>query len=146
MPPENASLAPGVSDEERELLARARHLALHARGPARSHAGALARTRDGALFPGISVQLETAAGLSVCAEQVAMSAARAATSEPIVEIALWIPVAAGEHPCGRCRQVWQELAAGARFILQRGDGEPQVLDLAALLPDPFTHFDPQHPG
>jgi cytidine deaminase len=123
---------------DRERLKEARAVARRAQTPARDATGAIARTRDGLIFPGVSIRLETCAALSVCAEQVALSSAVAATDEPIEEIALWVPAGAGEHPCGHCLQVWLELAPQARFVFQRGEEEPRLLDLKTLLPDPFA--------
>ncbi len=123
-------------------IEEARVVAHRSRATPAESAGAIVVTRDGTRFPGVAVQLTAATGLSVCAEQVALSAARAASSEPIEEIALWIPAAAGQHPCGKCLQVWLELAPKARFRLQRGETAPSELSLRELLPDAFTTFEP----
>lgn len=125
---------------DRNLLAEARTLARRSNAPGAERAAALAITADGERFPGVAIHLGAAAGLSACAEQVAICAARAASSAPIVTVVLWIPAAAGTHPCGRCLQTWLELARDARFVLQRGEAEPQDLDLLELLPDAFEDF------
>ncbi|MCK4303477.1 MAG: cytidine deaminase [Candidatus Eisenbacteria sp.] len=127
---------------DRSPMDEARSLAHRSKAPPAECAGAIAVTRDGSRFPGVAIALSSAAGLSVCAERVAMSSARSATSSPIEEIALWIPKSAGDHPCGICLQIWLELAPKARFLLQRGEGEIQELDLKQLLPDAFTSYDP----
>jgi cytidine deaminase len=131
-----------ITPEEQALLAEARDLARRSVAPPREQAGALALTRDGQRFPGVAVRLTSAAPLSVCAVPAALCAARAATGEPVVEIALWVPGAAADQPCGLCLQVWRELAPTARVVMRCGDGAPRVLSLDRLLPDPFTHFDP----
>ena len=129
-----------LSSGNRELLAAAREAAGRALALPAERTGALAVTRGGARFPGAALRLPVAAGLSVCAEQVALWAARAAAAEPVVLLVLWIPAAAGDHPCGQCLQVWQELAPEAPLLLQRGDEQPRLLTLATLLPDGFWSF------
>ncbi len=129
-----------TDDAARRLLADARAVAHRSSALPTERAGAIAVTRDGSRFPGIAVSIRTSPGLSVCAEQVAISAARAATTSPVRQIALWVPAGAADHPCGRCLQVWQELAPEAEFHLQRGDEPPVRLDRQALLPDAFHEF------
>ena len=129
-----------ISLEDRERLAHARAAASRSQAPAPARAGAIAVTADGGAFPGIALQLPTATGLSVCAEQVAICAARAGSAAPVVALYLWLPRAAGEHPCGRCLQVWRELAPECPALVQRGDDEPQWCDLGTLLPDAFTRY------
>jgi cytidine deaminase len=135
-----------ISSEDRERLAQARAVASRSQAPAPARSGALAVTADGSLFPGIALQLPVAAGLSVCAEQVALCGARAGSDAPVVGLYLWLPRAAGEHPCGRCLQVWRELAPACPALLQRGDDEPQWCELKTLLPDAFTQYEAQPPS
>jgi len=135
-----------VTAQDREWLATARRLAHRSLAPPARCAGALARTASGG-HAGVAIELDTVPGLSVCAEQVALSAARAAGEADIRALYLWLPAAAGAHPCGRCLQVWRELAPQAPLWRQRGDGQPECLILAELLPDPFG-LDPagrEHP-
>jgi cytidine deaminase len=127
--------------EQAHLRAAQRH-ARRAPGPPRERTGAIAVTADGQSFAGIAVRLETATGLSVCAEQVALCAARAGTEAPVVALLLWVPGAAGRHPCGQCLQIWHELAPEAGLVLQRGDETPQRFELAELMPDAFVDFRP----
>jgi cytidine deaminase len=129
-----------IVDEDRARLAEARTLARRCLAPPASRAGALAVNADGGSFPGSAIQLATATGLSACAEQVALCAARASSAQPITRLYLWLPRTAGDHPCGRCLQVWRELAPDCHCLLQRGDEEPVWLDLDALLPHPFTRY------
>jgi cytidine deaminase len=129
-----------ISPEDRAHLAQARAVASRSQAPALARAGALAVTADGGTFPGIALQLPVAIGLSVCAEQVALCSARAGSDSPVVALYLWLPRAAGEHPCGRCLQVWRELAPACPALLQRDDDEPQWCELDALLPDAFTQY------
>jgi len=131
-----------LPEEDLDLLAEARRNAARSVAPPGEQAGAVVVCEDGRHFAGAAMVLRVP-GLSVCAEQVALSAARAATEAPVAAIALWIPEAAPEHPCGKCLQVWKELAPQARFVFQRGDRPPRLLDLEALLPDAFEHFEPR---
>jgi len=133
---------PVILPAERALLAEAGLLARRSVGPPRERAGAIAVTRDGVSFPGVAVWIPGSPTLSVCAVPAALGAARAASSEPVTTIALWIPATASAQPCGLCLQVWRELAPAARFLFQRETGEPEVLSLDERLPDPFTHFEP----
>jgi len=123
-------------------LAAAREAARRSTAPPREATGALAVTAGGATFAGTAVRLETAACLSICAEHAALCAARAATAAPVELLVLWVPPAAGAHPCGQCLQVWRELAADAPLLFQRGDEPARLLLLEGLLPDAFTHFEP----
>jgi len=128
------------SPECRALLDAARETARRSVAPPAERTGAVALTRGGERFPGATVRLPTAAGLSVCAEQVALWAAHAATEDPVELLVVWLPAAAGDHPCGQCLQIWLELARDARLLMQRGDEAPRILSLAALMPDAFLHF------
>ncbi|MFH1143813.1 MAG: hypothetical protein V1774_04645 [Candidatus Eisenbacteria bacterium] len=127
--------------QRRALLDAARDAARRSTAPPAERTGALTVTRSGLRFPGTAVRLPTAAGLSICAEHVALCAARAATDDPVILIALWVPSAAGDHPCGHCLQVWHELARGAPLLFQRGDEEPRLVTLETLLPDAFSRFE-----
>ena len=133
---------PSITAEECELLAEARELARRSNGPSRERAGAIAVTRDGGRFPGVALRVAGSPALSICAVPVALGAARAGTDAPVTLLVLWIAATAAEQPCGLCLQLWLELAPAARFLRQREDGEPRVLSLAELLPDPFTRFEP----
>ena len=98
-------------------IEEARMIAQRAAAPAAERSGAVAVTADGRRFPGITVRMRSAAGLSVCAERVAIYAARAATDAPIEELALWVPACA-------CRSGWSwhlRLASFCSVALARCD-------------------------
>jgi cytidine deaminase len=126
--------------EELDLLRSARAAACRAQAPAPERCGAMAATADGGRFPGASLVPADAAGLCACAERVAVWSARAATTAPVVRLALWTPAGAGQHPCGSCLQVLRELAPDADLVLQRGDDPPRRLEPADLMPAAFTSF------
>jgi cytidine deaminase len=122
------------------LLEEARRLASRSQSSPDQRAGAVVILSDGSRHAGATFHLRGAAGLSACAAEVAVCAARSACSAPITRIALWVRSASPDKPCGKCLQICRELAPDAGFVMQRGNSEAQVLDLDALLPDAFTHF------
>lgn len=137
--------ADGLEPAELSLLQAARATSSRAEVVAPDRCGAMAETADGRRYPGASHHPPTCSGVGACAERVAVWTARAATEAPIVCVALWVPAGAGHHPCGACLQVLQELAPGARLVMQRGDSTPRRLDLAELLPDAFVSYLPEVP-
>ncbi len=130
----------GLGPAEQSLLQAARATSYRAEVVTPDRCGAMAETADGGRYPGASLHPPDGAGASACAERVAVWTARAATAAPIIRLALWVPAGAGQHPCGTCLQVLQELAPGARLLMQRGDEPPRRLDLAELLPDSFVSY------
>ncbi len=129
-----------IAPAELALLRAARAASHRAEVGAADRCGAVAETADGGRYPGASYHPPDGVGVGACAERVAAWAARAATAAPIVCLALWVPAAAGQHPCGSCLQVLRELAPGARLVTQRGDGPPHRLVLDELLPDAFASY------
>lgn len=132
-----------MSDEE--LIAAAREAAGASYSPYSSYpVGAALRFADGAIVTGTNVE-NASYGLALCAETVAVAKALADGRRGGLEaVAVTGPAnrAGGSPitPCGRCRQVLNELA-------QLGDTDPLVLcvgaeevravRLSALLPDAF---------
>ena len=142
----------GISADQREaLMAAARAASAQAYAPySRFHVGAALLLADGSVVTGANVE-NASYGLSLCAETVAVAkvlsdggrgglvavavigGAPGASSEAT-------PGAAPVTPCGRCRQILNEIA-------QLGDTDPVVLciganavvetTLAALLPLAF---------
>jgi cytidine deaminase len=133
-----------LTAEEQLLLREARDAARRARATVAERTGAVALTADGERFPGAAQHFAAAAGLSACAERVAVWAARAAGAGEITCLALWMPAGAGAHPCGICLQVVRELAPGACLLVQRGDAPASRHEPDDLMPDAFEHF--QAPG
>jgi len=129
-----------MSVADRSLIDQARQAAKRSNASPEGRTGAVAETVDGKRFAGAAITVSGALGLSGCAEQIALSAARAASTAKIKTLALWIPKAATDHPCGRCLQICVELAPEATILLQRGDEEPRELTLAELIPEAFTDF------
>ncbi|BDI59471.1 cytidine deaminase [Qipengyuania nanhaisediminis] len=141
----------GLNDEEAELVAQARAAAEHAYAPYSDYqVGAALRFADDAVITGSNVE-NASYGLALCAETVAVARAlgegrRGGLAKVAVVGPLDKGVGAPITPCGRCRQVLNELA-------QLGGTDPEVLcvgkdevrrvALSDLLPHAFgpAHLD-----
>jgi len=127
------------SDEE--LIAAARGAAAQSYSPYSGFpVGAALRFADGSVITGTNIE-NASYGLALCAETVAVARAMAEGRRGGLEaVAVTGPGTEPITPCGRCRQVLNELA-------QLGGTNPQVLcvgpeevrrtTLSALLPDAF---------
>jgi cytidine deaminase len=93
------------------LIAAARAAADQAYAPySRFHVGAALRFADGAVITGTNVE-NASYGLSLCAETVAVARALGEGRRGgLVEVAVTGTGPAPVTPCGRCRQVLNELA------------------------------------
>ena len=99
--------------------------------------GTIVEGMDGRVAWGANVEhaLDWTRGL--CAERVAMVAARAAGIVDVRRVAIACAAAPGATPCGACRQVLAELAPDAEIVLWQGDDAPLVTTADALLPGAF---------
>ena len=127
--------------DEDELVAAAREAAGRAYAPYSDFAvGAALLFEDGAIVKGANVE-NVSYGLALCAETVA--AAKAMTEGRrggLVAVAVTGPGTDPITPCGRCRQVLNELAAlGGTdpLVLCVGPAEVRRLRLSELLPAAF---------
>ena len=130
---------PTLADDA--LIAAARDAAAQSYSPySRFPVGAALRFADGAVVTGTNIE-NASYGLALCAETVAVARAMAEGRRGGLEaVAVTGPGDEPLTPCGRCRQVLNELA-------QLGGTDPQVLcvgpdevrrtTLSALLPDAF---------
>jgi len=140
-----------TSEQHGALLAAARVASASAYAPySRFHVGAALLFEDGAIVTGANAE-NASYGLSLCAETAAVaSAMNAGRRGGLVAIAVvgGAPDASGEArpggapvtPCGRCRQVLNELAqlGGTDAEIQCvGAGETLEIRLSALLPHAF---------
>lgn len=134
-----------------ELIAAARKAAHTAYAPYSDYAvGAALRFTDGAIVTGTNVE-NASYGLSLCAETLAVAKALAEGRRGGLErIAVVGPAGKGGDapitPCGRCRQVLNEIAqlgATDPLILCVGAHEVMELRLSSLLPHGFgpAHLD-----
>lgn len=140
-----------MSAERDTLVAAARAASARAYAPySRFHVGAALRFADGAVVTGANVE-NASYGLSLCAETVAVAAAMAAGRRGGL---LAVAVVGGSPdedgaalsgttpitPCGRCRQVLNELAqlgATDPLVWCVGADEVSELRLSDLLPRAF---------
>ena len=135
----------GMSVSDEELIAAARTAARHSYSPYSDYqVGAALLFADGSVVTGTNIE-NASYGLALCAETVAVSKAMAdGVRGGLVAVAVTGPLDKGGDtpitPCGRCRQVLNELA-------QLGGTDPDILcvgpkhvkrvKLSALLPDAF---------
>ena len=124
-----------------DLITAARDAAEHSYSPYSQFAvGAALRFADGSVVTGTNIE-NASYGLALCAETVAVSKAMADGVRGGLEaVAVTGPGATPITPCGRCRQVLNELA-------QLGGTDPEILcvgpdsvrrvQLSQLLPDAF---------
>ena len=128
-----------LRDEQKALVEAAALARGNAHAPySRFRVGAAARDASGRVFPGCNVEISSYS-LTVCAERVALFAARAAGADDIVELAVMGP-GRGEiptSPCGACRQVIWDLAPQANVLLATPSGSVAVWSPRNLLPGPF---------
>ena len=128
-----------MTDEE--LIAAARAAAAHSYSPYSGFAvGAALRFADGSVVTGTNIE-NASYGLALCAETVAVGKAMAeGVRGGLVKVAVTGPGEEPITPCGRCRQVLNELAALGGTdpqILCVGPNEVRALRLSALLPHAF---------
>ena len=123
------------------LIAAARAAAEHSYSPySKFPVGAALRFTDGSVVTGANVE-NASYGLALCAETVAVAKAMADGVRGGLEaVAVTGPGDAPITPCGRCRQVLNELAALGGTdpqVLCVGPSEVRRTRLSALLPDAF---------
>ena len=124
-----------------ELIAAARAAAEKAYAPYSDYpVGAALRFEDGAIITGTNIE-NASYGLALCAETVAVSKAMAdGVRGGLVVVAVTGPGDEPITPCGRCRQVLNELAQLGGTdpeILCVGPHEIRRLRLSELLPHAF---------
>jgi cytidine deaminase len=130
-----------MSAETDDLIAQARAAMAKAYAPYSNFlVGAALRFADGTVITGCNVE-NASYGLSLCAETVAVAKAlsRGRRGE-LVEVAVVSSGDAIVTPCGRCRQVLNELAAlGGTdpMVWCSGADEVRALRLSELLPAAF---------
>lgn len=141
----------GAKVNDEQLIASAREAARHSWSPYSHYAvGAALLFDDGAVITGTNVE-NASYGLSLCAETVAVGKALSEGRRGgLARIAVVGPEDKGDGapitPCGRCRQVLNELAqigGSDPVILCVGRDEVREIRLSALLPHAFgpAHLD-----
>jgi cytidine deaminase len=121
----------------KELIAVAKEAREMAHAPYSGfRVGAALLTTDGSVVPGCNVE-NSSYSLTCCAER---SAVFAAVSAGYTEFAAIAIVTDGNAvpPCGACRQVLSEFNPSLPVILNDQHGNPRILTLTNLLPEPFS--------
>ena len=126
---------------DQELIDAARQAAQHSYSPySKFPVGAALRFADGSIVTGTNIE-NASYGLAQCAETVAVSKAMADGARGGLEaVAVTGPGTDPITPCGRCRQVLNELAQLGGTdpeILCVGPDEVRRLRLSDLLPHAF---------
>ena len=128
-----------LDEPARRLIEQAKGARRNAHAPYSGFAvGAAVRTDGGNLFLGCNIEISSY-GLTMCAERVALFAARATGAQAFEAIAVVGPGCDGAPtpPCGACRQVIWDLAPDAEIYLATPEGEVEVRTAGELLPEPF---------
>ncbi|WP_235901229.1 cytidine deaminase [Pontixanthobacter aquaemixtae] len=129
------------NDKDSDLIQAARDAAGHSYSPYSNFAvGAALRFADGSVVTGTNIE-NASYGLALCAETVAVSKAMADGVRGGLEaVAVTGPGSDPITPCGRCRQVLNELAQLGGTdpeILCVGPDEVKRVKLSVLLPEAF---------
>jgi cytidine deaminase len=99
--------------------------------------GAALLTRDGRLITGCNVE-NSAYGLAICAETLAVAYAVSQGLTQFDEIAIASEDVEPTPPCGACRQVLNEFAPNIRISSYTRDGKEASWTLEELLPHAFV--------
>lgn len=131
-----------VTDKnDEQLIASAREAAQQSYSPYSNFAvGAALRFADGSVVTGTNIE-NASYGLALCAETVAVSKAMAdGVRGGLLAVAVTGPGTEPITPCGRCRQVLNELAQLGGTdpeIMCVGPEEVKRVKLSVLLPEAF---------
>jgi cytidine deaminase len=99
--------------------------------------GAALLTRDGKVITGCNVE-NSAYGLAICAETLAVASAVSQGLTEFDEIAIASDDSEPTPPCGACRQVLNEFAPNIRVSSYTRDGKEASWTLRELLPHAFV--------
>jgi cytidine deaminase len=99
--------------------------------------GAALRTRDGQVITGCNVE-NSAFGLAICAETLAVAYAVSQGITEFDEIAIATEDSEPTPPCGACRQVLNEFAPKIKISSYTRDGQEAAWTLDELLPHAFV--------
>lgn len=130
-------------EQYRELIEAATAARERAYAPySRFKVGAALRGESGRLYGGCNVE-NVSYGLSSCAERNAIFRAIAEGERRFSAVAVVTDTATPTAPCGACRQVLLEFAAGGDMdvLLATVSGQSRATRLSALLPESFSSFD-----
>ena len=99
--------------------------------------GAALRARNGQVITGCNVE-NSAFGLAICAETLAMAYAVSQGLSDFEEIAIATDDSEPTPPCGACRQVLNEFAPNIKISSYTRDGKEATWTLQELLPYAFV--------
>ena len=99
--------------------------------------GAALKTRGGEVVTGCNME-NSAYGLAICAETLAVASAVSQGLTDFDEIAIATDDGEPTPPCGACRQVLNEFAPNIRISSYTRDGKEAVWTLDELLPHAFV--------
>ena len=128
--------ATAVSDDE--LIERAKKARLAAHAPySNFDVGAALLTTDGRVYTGCNIE-NSAYGLSMCAERVAIFKAVSEGAREILKVAVVTDHERLTPPCGCCRQmIWEFAAEETEVIMANLDGDVRKFEIKELLPEAF---------
>lgn len=125
-----------MSDDELIELAKKARLAAHA-PYSNFKVGAALLTADGRVYTGCNIE-NSAYGLSMCAERVAIFKAVSEGAEAILKVAVVTDHDRLTPPCGCCRQmIWEFAADETDVIMANLDGDVRTFEIKELLPEAF---------
>jgi cytidine deaminase len=99
--------------------------------------GAALRTKDGQVIIGCNME-NSAYGLAICAETLAMASAVSQGLTEFEEMAIATDDSEPTPPCGACRQVLNEFAPKMKISSYTRDGQEATWTLDELLPHAFV--------
>src|ERR1044072_8700465 len=125
-----------MSDEE--LIERAKKARLAAHAPySNFDVGAALLTTDGRVYTGCNIE-NSAYGLSMCAERVAIFKAVSEGARELLKVAVVTDHERLTPPCGCCRQmIWEFAAEETEVIMANLDGDVRKFEIKELLPEAF---------
>jgi cytidine deaminase len=130
------TVATVMSDEE--LIERAKKARLAAHAPySNFEVGAALLTTDGRVYTGCNIE-NSAYGLSMCAERVAIFKAVSEGAHELLKVAVVTDHESLTPPCGCCRQmIWEFAAEETEVIMANLDGDVRKFEIKELLPEAF---------
>lgn len=122
---------------EKELIEKAKRARLKAYAPySNFKVGAAILTKGGKVYTGANVE-NSAFGLTVCAERVAVFRAVTRGDKDFVKIVVVTDKNPPVTPCGACRQVLSEFASDSKIVCANLEGKVERYTLKELLPEAF---------
>jgi cytidine deaminase len=121
-----------------ELIERAKSARGAAHAPySNFEVGAALVSADGRVFTGCNIE-NSAYGLSMCAERVAIFKAVSEGAHEFTKIAVVTDTENLTPPCGCCRQmIWEFASDSTEVILANLSGDVRTFDIRDLLPEAF---------